>query len=113
MRFNQPLQGRGPRSPNPGKVVLGCLIGVGVSVSYSQLFYKPLALNSGQGVSAVGTVVPIPHTECQLTIKPESAMRVVVQLEQIPETAPAADLCRRILRAQAMTAAACQKGEPK
>jgi hypothetical protein len=64
-----------------------CLIGVGVS--YSRIFY--------------------PQPLC--SPKPEPVLRVVMQLEEIPDTARAADLCRRILRAQAMTAAARAKKE--
>ena len=37
-------------------------------------------------------------------VKPDPAIRVRTRLEEIPDTALAADLCRRILRAQARTA---------
>ena len=87
-RFSQALQGKTGRYPKAaGKAVL--LIGVGIG--YSRIFYpQPLCLP-----------------------RSESALRVTMQLEEIPDTSLAAGLCRRILRAQAMTAAARQKGATK
>ena len=83
-RFSQALRGKTGRCPNARKAVLVCLIGVGVG--YSRMYY------------------PQPP-------KLESALRVVMRLEEIPDSSLAADLCRRILRAQAMTAAARAKKE--
>jgi hypothetical protein len=58
---------------------------IAVGIAYSRMFY-PQSLYSP---------------------KPESALRVkMMQLEEIPDTARAADLCRRILKAQSLTAAA-------
>jgi len=82
-QFGEPRHGRGPRTGRSALALCGCLIGVGVS--YSRIFY--------------------PQPLC--SPKPESALRVkMMQLEEIPDTARAADLCRRILKAQSLTAAA-------
>jgi len=63
---------------------------IAVGIAYSRMFY-PQSLYSP---------------------KPESALRVkMMQLEEIPDNSLAADLCRRILRAQAMTTAARAKEE--
>jgi hypothetical protein len=75
----------------------------GSVIAVSQFFYPPQVRPD---LVRVERVTPQKHIT-------ESALRVLMQLEEIPDTARAADLCGRILRAQAMTAAARQKGEPK
>ena len=100
MRFNHARQGKGPRLPRSGRTALiGSVLAFGVP--YSQFFYPPQARPDPVRVERV-----IP--EKQIT---ESALRVTMQLEEIPDNSLAADLCRRILRAQAMTTAARAKEE--
>jgi hypothetical protein len=79
MRFAQARQRKGSRQP---RTVRPAFFLVGADIGVSLLFYP------------------------QVRPKPESALRITMRLEEIPDTSLAADLCRRILRAQAMTAAA-------
>jgi hypothetical protein len=90
MRLHQARQGRAPRLQRAGRAAV-CVIsaGIGACIAYSRLFY-PHPLSSP---------------------KPEPPLRVTMRLERIRDTALGADLCRRILRAQAMTAAAHSRKE--
>jgi hypothetical protein len=109
-RFAEARQGRGPRLPKtvrPAFFVIGAIM-------YSQVRADLVR-------TTVGTAVPIPHNAVEesrgariAVINEAPALRVTMQLEEIPDTSLAADLCRRILRSQEMTAAArARKGAPK
>jgi hypothetical protein len=62
MRFAQPLQGKRDRHPKTGKVVLGCLISVGVS--YSRLFYPQVPV----GLARHAIITEIPKPDLDVTI---------------------------------------------
>jgi hypothetical protein len=69
----------------------GCLIGIGVG--YSQTLYPKV----------VPVEPPIRQTTESVPTQ-DSALRVTTLLEEIPDGAAAARLCRAIMRAQARTA---------